>query len=280
MTDENTNVDNSASQSLPDIQTTHGDETGKHIPKVGVTNLELPINITRKGHENINTVGKFSIYVNLKEGVKGISMSRINIIAHEIIKESVGMDMIPDLLKKLAERLETNNAHVKIRFTYFIKKKAPVTDYYGYIPYNCSIEGTLIDGEMRLYQTMEVVYTSLCPCSKEISDYSAHNQPSFGTLKVEVAPSKFLWLEDMARLVEDNGSSEMYSILKRADEKHVTERAYDNPVFVEDMVRKVAVSCDKLLDDVILDYTFATEHRESIHVSWATATINAGRDLK
>lgn len=263
---------------LPDIQNLK-DTRGKFLAKVGIRQLKVPISLKRRSDKQvINTIADVSVYTSLNEEVKGVNMSRYAIVLHEAIKDHIGADIIETLLDKLSTVLESRDSYVKFRFPYFIEKEAPVSKMKGYLDYECTLEGTMINGEKRKYLTVDVNYTSLCPCSKEISQYGAHNQPSTASVKIEL--KKFVWIEDVVDLVENLASCQIFSVLKRPDEAYVTEHAYENPKFVEDMARDTAVALDKWLDDSIEDYVVVINHFESIHNHVATCITDAGRRLK
>jgi len=181
----------------------------------------------------------------------------------------IHVDNIPQLLDDLVTRLDSENAHLDFEFPFFLEKKAPVTKAVGLMDYGVRFSATLEAGKVDFVVTVVVPVTTLCPCSKAISARGAHNQRGHVTLAVRF--SKPIWIEDLIRLVEESASSELYSLLKRPDEKAVTERAYDNPVFVEDLVRNVAERADMAPD--IVWYCVEAENFESIHNHSAFARI-------
>lgn len=263
---------------LPDVQQ-RKDDRGKRINKVGIRELIVPIKIYDLKGNIRNTVGNISLYVSLEHEEKGISMSRLAEIVHEVLEEDVvSTDIIRHILKKLREKLNAKDSYIKIHFDYFVKKEAPVSKLKGYMNYKCSFEGKSFDGQDKIYLRVIVPYTSLCPCSKEISKYSAHNQKSFANILVELNTT--IKIEDIIKLVDECASCPIYTVLKRPDEKYVTERAYENPMFVEDMIRAISLKLDKHLDKEINDYVAVVDHQESIHLHNAVAIINCGRELK
>jgi len=263
---------------LPDVQE-QKDARHKKINKVGIRDLIVPIKILDHNKKIRSTVGDVSIYVSLSEEEKGISMSRLPILIHDVLEEDyVSTDIIRQLLIDLKEKLNSNDSYIKVHFNYFLKKEAPVSKIKGYVHYLCTIEGKSINGEDKIYLTVNVPYTSLCPCSKEISEYSAHNQLSNASVTVELKED--VLIEEIINIVENCASCPIWSVLKRPDEKYVTETAYNNPKFVEDMSRDISIELDKILDDVINDYVIVINHNESIHQHKAVAVLNCGRDLK
>ena len=214
------------------------------------------------------TVGEFTLTVDLPHEFKGTHMSRfLEILGeHDCV---VSWETIPTILTKLRERLHADTSHLEVKFTLFRAKEAPVTKKVGMMGYEC---GFIASGGKTedFWLSLVVPVTTLCPCSKEISDYGAHNQRGYVTVKVQ--PSGMLWLEDVIDMIEAAGSAQLYPVLKRPDEKCVTEQAYNNPRFVEDMVREVALAFDA--NDRILAYEIEVENHESIHDHNAYAYIS------
>jgi GTP cyclohydrolase I len=268
---------------IPDIQAGTTDFHKKYIPKVGTRDACLPVKIVRKDGTVNEGSGKFSMYSDLSADNRGSHMSRYRLLIEEVVqKDSYFIhDVIKDLLTECKQRLNSDNAYVKIKFDYFLKRKAPVSGVTSHMDYRGNMEGRLINGKQKLYLTVHVMYASLCPCSKEISNYGAHNQRSVADVTVELDESKgIFYIEDLIDIVEQNASAPIINALKRVDEAWQTELMYENPVFVEDIVRNIAVDLDKELENRILDYSVVVNHYESIHTSVACAFINAGRDLK
>ena len=272
-----------SNEDIPDIQNTVEGFPRKYIPKVGTRDATVPIKIIRKDGTVNEGSGKISMYTDLTPEVKGTNMSRYRILIEEILQRDGYYihEVVPNLLKECKERLKSDNAFVKIKFDYFLKKKAPVSGVVSHMDYRGSMEGKLVNGEQKLYLTVHVLYASLCPCSKEISDYGAHNQRSVADVVVELDESKgVLWIEEVIDIVERCSSAPIINALKRVDEAYQTELMYENPRFVEDMVRLVGQELDKELDNRIKDYSVVVNHYESIHSSTACAIINAGRELR
>ncbi len=238
------------------------------IDRVGVRALRFPIQIRDKARAVQNTIATAALTVDLPHQHKGTHMSRFV----EVLNSHgplLHVDNITDILHQLTERLHSENAHVDFEFPFFLEKPAPVTGALGLLDYTARFSATLEAGRTEFIVTALVPVTTLCPCSKAISSAGAHNQRGLVTLSVRT--DQPMWIEDMIRLVEDSASCELYSLLKRPDEKAVTERAYANPVFVEDLVRNVAVRCDA--DANILWYRVEAENFESIHNHNAYALI-------
>ncbi|MBN8709060.1 MAG: GTP cyclohydrolase I FolE2 [Verrucomicrobia bacterium] len=244
------------------------DERRLPIDRVGVKDLRYPIQIRDKDHSLQSTIATVQLTVDLPHHFKGTHMSRFV----EVLNSHgpvLHVDNIRDVLEQLTKKLQSTCAHVDFEFPFFLEKKAPVTGAVGLIDYVARFNATMENGNMDFVVTTVVPVTTLCPCSKAISARGAHNQRGHVTLAVRC--SKPMWIEDMIRLVEDSASSELYSLLKRPDEKAVTERAYDNPVFVEDLVRNVASRCES--DANIRWYRVEAENFESIHNHNAYALI-------
>ncbi|SFM59220.1 GTP cyclohydrolase I [Thermodesulforhabdus norvegica] len=239
------------------------------IDKVGVKNIRYPLTVLDKSRGFQHTVGTINMYVNLPRRFKGTHMSRFI----EILNEFYGnfdIRNLPRILETMQKRLDAESAHIEISFPYFIEKLAPVTKSTGIMEYGCRVIGAL-DCNLGYDLIVEVIVpiTTVCPCSKEISNYGAHNQR--GIVRLAVRYEKFIWIEDLIELVEDCASCDVYSVLKRPDEKYVTERAYDNAKFVEDVVRDVALRLKA--DPNITWFAVDVENFESIHNHSAYAFI-------
>lgn len=271
---------------IPDIQNTLDGFPKKYIPKVGSRNIVVPMEIVRKDGSINPTKAIISMYTDLTPEVKGTNMSRYRILVEEVLANKTHRidEVMSILLDECKTRLKSQNAFIKIKFDYFLKKEAPVSKVVSHMDYQGSLEGRLVNGEKKFYLHANVLYASLCPCSKEISDYGAHNQQSYADVTVELAnvgtKGEVYWFEELVQAVEKSSSAPIVNALKRVDEAYQTELMYENPVFVEDMVRKVAVELDKDLDSRIKDYLVIVNHYESIHSSIAVSVINAGRELK
>lgn len=260
------NDQNTRPTTLVDIQNTQ-DERNIPIDRVGVRNVIYPIQLRVKDDGVQHTVGNFTLTVDLPREFKGTHMSRfLEVLADH--NRDMSPETIPLILEKLREKLKAENAHLSVTFTYFREKAAPVTGGTGMMGFECGFFATGgTDEDFVIYAKVPV--TTLCPCSKEISSYGAHNQR--GEVSVRVRSTGLLWLEDIIDMVEACGSAPLYPLLKRPDEKFVTEQAYDNPRFVEDMVREVAIKFDQ--DDRIKDYEIEVENHESIHAHNAYACL-------
>jgi GTP cyclohydrolase I len=271
---------------IPDIQNTVDGFPKKYIPKVGSRLIMLPLEIKRKDGSINPTKGNISIYTDLTAETKGTNMSRFRLLLEEAVANKTHdiSELVDYLLDECKNRLKSNNAYVKIQFDYFLKKLAPVSKVESHMEYKGAFEGRLVDNVKRYYLSANVLYASLCPCSKEISDYGAHNQRSYADVTVELSQitdkTNVFWFEDLVLAVEDNCSAPIVNALKRVDEAYQTEKMYEDPVFVEDMVRKVAVTLDQSLDKTIKDYLVVVNHEESIHAQNAVSVIHAGRELK
>jgi GTP cyclohydrolase I len=219
-----------------------------------------------------HTVATFNMYVCLPHHFKGTHMSRFVEILEEHERE-ITVETFQVMLKEMVERLEAAEGHIEMSFPYFIEKKAPVSGVKSLMDYEVTFFGEVKKDKASFTMRVIVPVTSLCPCSKKISDRGAHNQRSHVT--VTASTNDFVWIEEIVDLVEKQGSSELYGLLKRPDEKYVTERAYDNPKFVEDMVRDVAALLN--LDERIESYVVESENFESIHNHSAYALIEKNK---
>lgn len=249
------------------------DNRGIAIDKVGVKNLRFPLRIKDRNHSEQSTVAVVSLAVDLPHHFKGTHMSRFVEVLHAH-GNVLNVAEIAGMPRELLQRLDAEKAHVEFRFPYFRSKKAPVTGAEGLLDYGVVFDVTAAKDELDFVVTVEVPVTTLCPCSKAISARGAHNQRGVVTLSVRF--TKPVWIEDLIELVEDSASSELFSILKRPDEKAVTEAAYDNPVFVEDLVRNVAARIKSHPD--ITWFHVEAENYESIHNHNAWAVIESETD--
>ncbi len=246
---------------MADVQSMH-DDREIEIDKVGVKEIKYPVVVLDRANGYQNTIATIDMYVNLPHHYKGTHMSRFVEILHEN-KNMINMQNFPDILKALKVRLAAEAAHMIINFPYFVKKEAPVSKTQSYMEYACGFRGYLdADDTMKGFiVSVAVPINTLCPCSKEISAYGAHNQR--GIAKVDVMVKRFFWIEDMITTIESCASSDIYSILKREDEKYITERAFENPKFVEDVVRDIARALSQ--DSNIKWFSVEAENFESIH---------------
>ena len=280
---------------MRDIQ---NEEDTRKVPlkKVGVRGVKYPVTVLDKNHKTQNTTARVDLFVNLPHNFKGTHMSRFIEVFHKYHSD-ITMQHFLDMLEEMRTRLDAQMAYGRIEFPYFIEKKAPVTQAAGIMEYTCAYEGEVsgvggggeslpLGSDLRssptpsngdnqqswfaprnapqscrkFYVTIEVPIATLCPCSKAISEYGAHNQR--GTVKVRLLYKDFFWIEDVISMIEDAASTPLYTLLKRKDEKYVTEHAYDNPRFVEDLVREVFLGLKKMGFE---HFSVEAETDESIH---------------
>jgi GTP cyclohydrolase I len=258
---------------IADVQSSH-DTRQLSIDKVGIKSVRHPVKVADKSDGYQHTIAMFNMYVYLPHNFKGTHMSRFLEILNSNERE-ISAENFETMMREMVLRLEADSGHVEMTFPYFINKTAPVSGVKSLMDYEVSFVGDIDKGAYRQTTKIVVPVTSLCPCSKKISDYGAHNQRSHVT--VTVRSNEMVWIEDIVRMVEDQASCEVYGLLKRTDEKYVTERAYDNPKFVEDMVRDVAAvfNADKRIDAYIVE----SENFESIHNHSAYALIEMDKTL-
>ncbi|MDR2260833.1 MAG: GTP cyclohydrolase FolE2 [Azoarcus sp.] len=261
-------MSNAPPTAIPDVQ---GSIDRRHIAidRVGIKNIRHPVRIRDKSVGIQHTIAVFNMYVGLPHNFKGTHMSRFVEILNRDERE-ISVESFVPMLRAMVERLEARSGHLEMHFPYFIAKTAPVSGVHSLMDYDVTFIGTLAENGRHAF-TLKVVIpvTSLCPCSKEISAYGAHNQRSHVTVTATL--NSHLWIEEIVQLVENQASCEVYGLLKRPDEKYVTERAYDNPKFVEDMVRDVAAL---LNTEARIDaYVVESENFESIHNHSAYALI-------
>jgi GTP cyclohydrolase I len=239
-----------------------------HIDKVGVRGLRFPIQVKDKAHAHQNTVATIGMFVDLPKEFKGTHMSRfIEVLnAHGNI---IHVENIEDILFALQAKLKSMTSHLEISFPYFMTKRAPASGKEGVMDYNVRFDAAACGREIDFVLTVKANVTTLCPCSKAIARFGAHNQR--GEVTVTLRSKTIVWIEDVIAMVEESGSSELYALLKREDEKAVTERAYENPVFVEDLVRNVALKLNERPE--ITWWKVEAENYESIHNHNAYACI-------
>ena len=256
-----------------DVQSMHDSRQIK-IDKSGVKNVKYPIMVFDKVNGHQHTVATIDMYVNLQHNFKGTHMSRFVEILHEN-KSMINMKNFPNILREMKNKLNAQTAHLEVRFPYFIKKEAPITKTPSFLEYQCSVLGHMDNtNEMKDFVvSVAVPINTLCPCSKEISEQGAHNQR--GIVKIDVKFKKFFWIEDLIAMVEGCASSDIYSILKREDEKYVTERAFANPKFVEDVVRDIAKVLEQ--DSNFTWFAIEAENFESIHNHSAYAYLEKNK---
>jgi GTP cyclohydrolase I len=258
---------------IADVQS-HKDTREIAINKVGIKDIRHPIRVRDRSEGEQHTIANFNMYVFLPHNFKGTHMSRFVEILNNHECE-ISVTSFKGILSEMVERLESDAGHIEMSFPYFINKKAPISGVQSLLDYQVSLIGEFLDGKPCMSIRVVVPVTSLCPCSKSISDRGAHNQRSHVTVQVQA--DDFIWIEEIIDLVEKEASCELFGLLKRPDEKYVTERAYDNPKFVEDMVRDVAMRLNE--DSRILAYQVESENFESIHNHSAYALIERDKRL-
>lgn len=256
--------------SMPDMQNAP-DGRNIAIDKVGVKDISYPIVVQDKNRERQSTVARINMYVDLPHHFKGTHMSRFIEILNQYHGE-ISIDRMDTILQEMKDHLEASCAHLEFKFPYFIEKQAPVSGARSLMEYQCQMLGSL--GEQNDFILgVTVPVTSLCPCSKEISAHGAHNQRS--EIRVQIRYTQHIWLEDLVEWIESCASSPVYSLLKREDEKAVTERAYENPMFVEDIVRDVTQKLSQIKE--ITWFKVQCENFESIHNHSAYAQVEMDR---
>lgn len=245
------------------------------LAKVGVKDLEYPIRVLDKVKKVQYTTAKVDLFADLPQHFKGTHMSRFIEIFHGY-REDISMPQFLDMLATIRRDLEADSAFGSVCFPYFLEKKAPVSGMAGMMSYQCCYRGKVYEGGTHFTVSVSVPVTTVCPCSKAISERGAHNQRGIVTVELELGP--FFWLEDIIEVVEGAASSPVYSLLKREDEKYITEHAYDNPKFVEDVVRDVYVTIKDLRR--FPRFSVEAENFESIHnhSAFAFAQYNSEED--
>lgn len=243
------------------------DERGIAIDRAGVSGLRYPIVVFDQKDGRQETIAQLSMSVSLPHHFKGTHMSRFIEVLNSHRGE-VTMRTLPQILRELKDRLEAETAHIEVKFPYFIERAAPVTKSKALMDYDCTFIGESNGTKDDFLLRVRVPVTSLCPCSKEISDYGAHNQRGYITIDVrstrkENGETEIIWIEELIETAERSASSPVYALIKRPDERFVTMQAFDNPVFVEDMVRKAAEQLIK--NEKIMWFRVHAENDESIH---------------
>jgi GTP cyclohydrolase I len=256
---------------MPDVQSA-ADQRQLAIDRVGIKAIRHPVRVAEKSGGVQHTVALFNMNVHLPHNFKGTHMSRFVEILNGDERE-ISVESFESILRQMIGRLEAESGRIEMSFPYFINKAAPVSGVESLLDYEVTFTGEIRAGRYAFTMKVVVPVTSLCPCSKEISAYGAHNQRSHVT--VTARTRGFVWIEDLVRVCEEQASSELYGLLKRPDEKYVTERAYDNPKFVEDLVRDVAQALNR--DERIEAYVVEAENFESIHNHSAYALIERGQ---
>jgi GTP cyclohydrolase I len=252
---------------IEDVQSS-ADTRHLAIDRVGIKGIRHPVRVKDKSVGVQHTVATFNMYVHLPHNFKGTHMSRFVEILNQHERE-ISVESFEKILHEMVKRLEAKSGYIEMSFPYFVNKTAPVSGVQSLLDYDVTLIGEIVRGEPHVTMKVVVPVTSLCPCSKKISERGAHNQRSHVTLSIRT--NEFVWIEDVIRIAEEQASCELYGLLKRPDEKYVTEHAYDNPKFVEDMVRDVASVLDK--DKRIDAYIVESENFESIHNHSAYALI-------
>lgn len=259
---------------IADVQNS---EDSRQLPinKVGIKAIRHPIRVLDQGDGVQHTIATFNMYVGLPHNFKGTHMSRFVEILNAHNRE-ISVESFESMLREMVARLEAETGHVEMSFPYFIDKAAPVSGVRSLMDYEVTFTGEVLAGGLYR-QSMKVVVpvTSLCPCSKKISERGAHNQRSHVT--ITATTNQFVWIEEIVRIAESQASCELYGLLKRPDEKYVTELAYDNPKFVEDLVRDVAgaLNADARIDAYVVE----SENFESIHNHSAYALIEFNKKV-
>ena len=264
----------SETKAMEDVQSSQ-DTRQIPINKVGIKDIRHPVRIADRTGSDQHTIANFNMYVNLPHNFKGTHMSRFVEILNNHERE-ISVKSFKEMMLEMTERLEADSGHVEMSFPYFVNKKAPASGVMSLMDYDVTFIGDFVDGDNKFTLKVLVPVTSLCPCSKKISDYGAHNQRSHVTVTATL--KDFMWIEEIIDLVEQEASCELYGLLKRPDEKVITERAYDNPKFVEDMVRDVAARLNA--EERISAYIVESENFESIHNHSAYALIERDKTKK
>jgi len=267
-------AEGTAALAMEDVQ---GRADTRRIPinRVGIKEVRHPVRVKDRAVGEQHTIASFNMYVSLPHDFKGTHMSRFVEILHEHERE-ISVDSFRAMLEEMTERLEADAGHLEMSFPFFVMKKAPVSGVESLLDYQATLIGERARGRTQMWSRVVVPVTSLCPCSKEISAYGAHNQRSHLTIRARLR--SHMWLEELIDIAEAEASCELYGILKRPDEKFVTERAYDNPKFVEDLVRDVAVRLNA--EPRVGAYRVEAENFESIHNHSAYALIERDKDAQ
>ncbi|MEZ5487954.1 MAG: GTP cyclohydrolase FolE2 [Steroidobacteraceae bacterium] len=244
------------------------------INRVGIKEIVHPVKVRDRSAGDQHTVATLNMYVNLPHNFKGTHMSRFVELLHQ--EREFSVDGFQKILEEMTVKLEAEAGHIEMTFPFFVMKKAPVSGVESLMDYQASLIGERRNGTTSLWVKVVVPVTSLCPCSKKISQYGAHNQRSHVTITAKLR--EHMWIEELIDIAESEASCDLYGILKRPDEKYVTEKAYDNPKFVEDMVRDVAVRLNG--EERIAAYVVESENFESIHNHSAYALIERDKDAE
>jgi GTP cyclohydrolase IB len=237
------------------------------INRVGIKDISHPVKVRDRAAGEQHTIATFNMYVSLPHGFKGTHMSRFVEILHA--EREISVQSFRGMLRTMTSRLEADTGHIEMSFPFFVMKRAPISGVESLMDYRAGLIGEYRDGHTEMWLRVTVPVTSLCPCSREISDYGAHNQRSHVTITARLR--SHVWIEELIEIAESEASCGLYGILKRPDEKYVTERAYDNPKFVEDLVRDVATRLNA--EPRLAAYVVEAENFESIHNHSAYARI-------
>ena len=257
---------------IPDIQSSE-DTRYINIDRVGIKDIRHPIVVRDRSGRDQHTVATFNMYVSLPHNFKGTHMSRfVEILNHH--EYEITVESFKHMIVEMTEILQAEAGHIEMSFPFFMTKFAPISKVQSLMDYQVSFIGQIKNQVTSVLVKIIVPITSLCPCSKNISDYGAHNQRSHVTVQARLR--SFVWVEELIEMIEKVGSCELYGLLKRPDEKYVTEKAYDNPKFVEDIVRDVAIRLNA--DDRITAYVVESENFESIHNHSAYAMVEQDKD--
>jgi GTP cyclohydrolase I len=242
------------------------------INRVGIKDISHPVRVKDRSAGEQHTIASFNMYVSLPHNFKGTHMSRFVEILHA--EREISVESFARMLATMTQRLEADVGHIEMSFPFFVMKKAPVSGVESLMDYRATLIGEHRRGHTEMWVRVSVPVTSLCPCSKKISEYGAHNQRSRVTITARLR--RHMWIEELIEIAESEASCELYGILKRPDEKYVTERAYDNPKFVEDVVRDVATRLNR--EERVAAYVVESENFESIHNHSAYALIEHDKD--
>jgi len=242
------------------------------INRAGIRAIRHPVRIADKDNGIQHTIAVFNMYVNLPHNFKGVHMSRFVEILNSHERE-ISVESFESILRAMVKKLETESGDIEMTFPYFVNKTAPVSRVKSLLDYEVTFIGEIKKGNYKFTMKVVVPVTSLCPCSKQISTYGAHNQRSH--MSISIRTNSFVGIQELIKMAEDQASCELYGLLKRSDEKYVTEKAYDNPKFVEDVVRDVAAVLN--LDTRIDAYVVESENFESIHNHSAYALIERNK---
>ena len=262
------------SETGPELQDIQGevDRRAVGLNCVGIRDFKLPLKVKDRNRGTQNVVADVNIGVNLSADERGAHLSRFVELAEKYRQSKFSFESVSNFLNDLTENLNSTNAYASFEFDYFIEKSSPSSDKKGLMDFRCGFGGLLKEGEMKTWVSAEVPLTTLCPCSKENSRGGAHNQRA--VVKSKAVINRLIWLEEFIELIEGEGSSQLYSLLKREDEAYVTEQAYNNPKFVEDIVRDLSLVFEE--EERIDDFSLECISYESIHNHNAYATVRRG----